>query len=45
MTVVVKLLEKFINSNDHHTNLKTAAAWLAEHGYVHQGGSNYELQA
>ena len=36
-----EVLKEFTDSNDYQVNLKAAEAWLAEHGFVHVGGSDY----
>lgn len=36
-----KVLKEFTDSNDSQVNLKAAEAWLAEHGFVHVGQSDY----
>ena len=36
-----EVLKEFTDSNDYQVNLKAAEAWLAEHGFVHAGGSDY----
>ena len=37
-----EIVEEFINSNNQQENLKAAQVWLAEHGFVHAGGSDYK---
>ena len=36
-----QVLKEFTDSSDYQVNLKAAEAWLAEHGFVHAGGSDY----
>ncbi len=36
-----QVLKEFTDSNDYQVNLKAAEAWLAEHGFVHVGLSDY----
>jgi len=35
-----EVFKEFTDSSD-QVNLKAAEAWLAEHGFVHAGGSDY----
>ncbi len=34
-------IKEFTDSGDYRVNLKAAEVWLAEHGFVHVGGSDY----
>lgn len=34
-------IKEFTDSGNYQVNLKAAEAWLAEHGFVHVGGSDY----
>ncbi len=36
-----EVFKEFTDSNDYQVNFKAAGAWLAEHGFVHAGGSDY----
>ena len=36
-----EVFKEFTDSSDYQANLKAAEAWLAEHGFVHAGGSDY----
>ena len=36
-----EVFKEFTDSSDYQSNLKAAEAWLAEHGFVHAGGSDY----
>ncbi len=35
------MLKEFTDYGDYQLNLKAAEAWLAEHGFVHAGGSDF----
>jgi hypothetical protein len=36
-----KVVGEFTDSDNQQENIKAAEAWLAEHGFVHAGGSDY----
>ena len=36
-----QVLREFTDSDDYQLNLRATEAWLAEHGFVHAGGSDY----
>jgi hypothetical protein len=36
-----QVLKEFTDYGDYQLNLKAAEAWLAEHGFVHAGGSDF----
>lgn len=36
-----QVLKEFTDSGDYQVNIKAAEAWLAEHGFVHVGQSDY----
>ncbi|MBD1865300.1 MULTISPECIES: hypothetical protein [Trichocoleus] len=36
-----EVVGEFTNSDEYQLNFQAAEAWLAEHGFVHAGGSDY----